>query len=200
MTKNKPPELDTKDDMEAISSAVAEKVKKYRKANKVSFDELSKRAGISKGLVVDLEKGTANPSIATLCKVSNAMNISVADLINTSNTAAISVNKPTDMPVLWRGEKGGQAVLISGTSGPDILELWRWTMKPGEIFEGHAHTKGTVEILYVETGILTFKLEESETILEEGYSALATTDRPHYYSNTGTDDVVFTMSVMDVVK
>ncbi|MDN6320335.1 MAG: helix-turn-helix domain-containing protein [Marinobacter sp.] len=51
-------------DAESISQAVASKLNAYRKEQKLSLDELSRRAGISKGMLVEMEKGLANPSIA----------------------------------------------------------------------------------------------------------------------------------------
>ncbi|MGO1462894.1 MAG: helix-turn-helix domain-containing protein [Oleiphilaceae bacterium] len=51
-------------DAESISQAVASKLNAYRKEQKLSLDELSRRAGISKGMLVGMEKGLANPSIA----------------------------------------------------------------------------------------------------------------------------------------
>ncbi|MGO2136362.1 helix-turn-helix domain-containing protein [Marinobacter sp.] len=54
-------------DAESISQAVASKLNAYRKEQKLSLDELSRRAGISKGMLVGMEKGLANPSIAIAC-------------------------------------------------------------------------------------------------------------------------------------
>ena len=49
---------------------------------KLSLDELSRRAGVSKGMLVEIEKGSANPSIAILCKLAAALGLSVADIVN----------------------------------------------------------------------------------------------------------------------
>ena len=34
--------------------------------------------------------------------------------------------------ILWRGPRGGTASLLAGSSGPDMLELWAWELRPGE--------------------------------------------------------------------
>lgn len=114
--------------LQEISNAVCERIKSFRKARRFSQDELSRLAGISKGMLVELEKGTANPSIAILCKLATALGLSVADIVNVSSTPSACIIEKTDIPVLWRGEKGGSARLLAGTPGPDMIELWRWEM------------------------------------------------------------------------
>lgn len=43
-----------------------------RREHTLTLDELSRRSGVSKGMLVEIEKGEANPSIAILCKVAAA--------------------------------------------------------------------------------------------------------------------------------
>ena len=63
---------DSGSDVDQVSRAVATRLKAYRKAKKMSLDELSRRASISKGMLVEMEKEAANPSIAILCKLAAA--------------------------------------------------------------------------------------------------------------------------------
>src|SRR3546814_2868637 len=69
-------------DAQAVSLAVARTLKQARKAQKITLDELSRRSGVSKGTVVEIEKCTANPSIGILCKIAAALGLSVADIVN----------------------------------------------------------------------------------------------------------------------
>ncbi|URQ59728.1 cupin domain-containing protein [Pantoea alhagi] len=36
-----------------------------------------------------------------------------------------------------------------------MIELWRWTLQPGEIFSSAGHPVGTSELFYVKQGALT---------------------------------------------
>ena len=67
MTKkvNKP--TDSGADVHRVSEAVATRIKAFRKQQKLSLDELSRRAGVSKGMLVEIEKCLANTSLAVLC-------------------------------------------------------------------------------------------------------------------------------------
>ena len=185
-------------DADFINQAVASRIKEHRKRLKLSLDALSKRAGISKGMLVEIEKGAANPSIAILCKLSAALSISVADIVNVASSPTVNVIDKEDIPTLWTGEFGGNAKLLAGTTGPDMIELWRWEMKPSEMFESEGHPQGTFELFHVESGILTLNIDGQVIELCEGQSAIAKTDVPHCYSNQADSDLVFTMSVAEL--
>ena len=186
--------------LQEISNAVSERIKSFRKARRFSQDELSRIAGISKGMLVELEKGSANPSIAILCKLATALGLSVADIVNISSTPVSYVIDKKDIPVLWEGDKGGSARLLAGTQGPDMIELWRWEMFPGERFDAQPHSAGTVEILHVESGELGLLIDKQELVIQTGCSAVARTDVVHSYFNSADDRLVFTMTVAELIR
>lgn len=185
-------------DAESISAALASRLKQHRKEQKLSLDELSRRAGVSKGMLVEIEKGSANPSIAILCKLAAALGLSVADIVNVASTPAIHIIEQADIPLLWSGPSGGSARLLAGTSGPDMVELWRWEMHPGEVFTSPGHSQGTFELFHVEQGELQLCVGEVVNSLSAGMAAVARTDVPHHYANQGVDLLVFTMTVAEL--
>lgn len=184
-------------DMQSVNQAVSLSIKTQRKDKKLSLDELSRRAGVSKGMLVEIEKGSANPSIAILCKIAAALGQSVADIVNVTAAPAAFLVKREEMPVLWQGDSGGSARLLAGTRGPDMLELWRWEMYPGETFTSVGHPAGTVELLHVEEGILHLTVADDDMRIEAGCSAVAKTDMPHSYGNQSDSRLIFTMSVSE---
>jgi transcriptional regulator with XRE-family HTH domain len=185
-------------DAQAVSLAVARTLKQARKAQKITLDELSRRAGVSKGMVVEIEKCTANPSIGILCKIAAALGLSVADIVNVTEAPSAHIIHRQDIPTLWTGDLGGTARLLAGTSGPDMIELWRWEMHPGESFASPGHPQGTLELFHVEKGTLKCVVGETELVIPAGSSAVAKTDVPHSYSNAGRSKLVFTMSVTEM--
>ncbi len=185
-------------DVDTISQALAGKIKNYRKISKLSLDELSRRAGISKGMLVEIEKGSANPSIGILCKLSAALGLSVADLVNVSSEPAVHLVDAPEIPTLWHGPLGGTARLLAGTTGPDMIELWQWEMAPGERFDSDGHTTGTVELFHVEQGILTIGIDGEQWQVKAGQSLVARTDVPHHYANSAETPLRFTMTLAEL--
>ena len=184
-------------DVAQVSLAVANRIRNWRKDKKLSLDELSRRASVSKGMLVEIEKGAANPSIAILCKLAAALGVSVADIVNVSSEPVVHVIEKQAIPVLWQGAKGGSARLLAGTAGPDMIELWQWEMQPGEHFSSPGHPAGTCELLHVNEGVLSLTVGETVTQVEAGASAVAKTEMEHGYGNEGDTVLRFTMTVAE---
>lgn len=180
-----------------IAAAVATRIATLRKEHGLSFDALAQRAGVSKGTLVQIEQGRANPSISTLCRLAAALEVSVADLVTPvdSPQQAVTVIGPAGARCLWNGPHGGSAVLLAGTPGPDMLEIWQWELMPGERFDANGHGSGTREIVNVISGSLALEIDGQTAIVGAGSSAIARTDRPHAYRNPGNSAVRFTMVV-----
>ena len=180
-----------------INEQVALRVAELRRTHSLSFDALAARSDISKGMQVAIEQGRANPSIGTLCKLAAALRVSLAELLaegpQTSNRVQIV---PADRAkVLWQGPKGGLATLTVGSSGPGMLELWEWTMCPGEKFQSKGHPNGTVELLSVKEGTLLLEVDGVEHLVTAQHRAVAMTDRPHAYACHGVRRTRFLMVV-----
>ena len=186
-------------DAVAMNGAIARRIASLRKAKQLSFDELAARSSVSKGMLVQIEQGRANPSIATLCRVAAALRVSVADLVASAEDAdrPIELVAPQDSRILWTGAHGGSAALIVGARGPDMLELWHWVLYPGERFEARAHGAGTVELVHVRSGTLALELDGIVHVVVTGHSAIASTDRPHSYACQGKRRTEFTMVVSE---
>jgi len=184
-------------DAAQVSLAVANRIRSWRKEKKLSLDELSRRASVSKGMLVEIEKGTANPSIAILCKLAAALGASVADIVNVSSEPRVHVIEEAAIPVLWQGAHGGYARLLAGTAGPDMIELWQWEMHPGECFTSSGHPTGTFELLHVNEGVLSLTVDETVTQINQGASAVAKTEAAHGYANEGDTVLRFTMTVAE---
>ena len=180
-----------------VAAAVCRKVGMLRRERRLSFDQLALRSGVSKGLLVQLEQGNANPSIGTLCRIASALGASVAEIVDASETQAVRIAGEDAHIRLWSGPKGGHGTLVIGSEGPDMLEFWRWELRPGESHSSPPHTPGTREILCVQSGELVFEADGVEHKLRPGHALCAPTDRSHSYGCSGRHAVHFTMVVAE---
>jgi transcriptional regulator with XRE-family HTH domain len=185
-------------DARHVNAAVSRRLRELRKQQDLTLDEMSRRSGVSKGMLVEIEKGDANPSIAILCKAAAVFGVSVADIVNVSEVSPFHIIRPEEMSSLWNGPDGGSAVLLAGANGPDMVELWKWNMKPGEHYVSYGHPNNTTELLYVERGELTLTLGEEIVRIPKGCSIVARTDMNHSYANTGKTELFFSMTVANL--
>lgn len=195
MTKKVNIMTDAGADVSTVNEAVSQRIKQYRKQKKMSLDELSRQANVSKGALVEIEGCKANPSIALLCRLAAAMGVSVADFVDVGTKPTVHLIVEGEIPELWKGDKGGRARLLAGSGGPDMTELWMWEMQPGEKFASPGHSTGTLELFYVQTGTLTLGVQEHLYLVNSGCSATARTDVPHFYENRGESPLIFIMTV-----
>jgi transcriptional regulator with XRE-family HTH domain len=186
---------------EQLNGAIALRIAALRKGRRLSFDALAARSGVSKGMLVRIEQGRANPSITTLCKLAAGLGVSVADLIAAAGGAKgpVQVVAAQDSRRLWTGPNGGSAVLLVGSDGPDMLELWHWTLEAGERYESRPHSAGTRELVRVLAGRLALEVDGVTQCVVAGASAFAHTDRPHAYTCDGRRRTEFTMVVCERV-
>ena len=181
-----------------LSDVLSSRVAALRRKKSVSLDALAKEANLSKGTVVAIENGDANPSISVLCRLAAALSVSVSDLVNGSsddrNGASIELTTPKQ---LWVTEKGSEAVLQAAISGSTMFELWLWSLKPGDVYEADGHSLGTTELITVQTGCLEVCVGAETQNIGTGGAAILRTDQPHIYKAFGEETAMFTMAVLE---
>ncbi|TGD53180.1 XRE family transcriptional regulator, partial [Salmonella enterica subsp. enterica serovar Poona] len=102
-------------DVSTINEAVSQRIKQFRSQKKMSLDELARRSGVSKGMLVEIEGCKANPSIALLCKIAAAMGVSVADFVNVASEPMVQLIAREASPLLRRGAPAVSSHLIART-------------------------------------------------------------------------------------
>lgn len=177
-----------------MSRSLAEAVRRLRAARSWTLDDLAARSGVSRRLVVQIEQGKANPSIGTLLRLADALEVVLSDLVSEQKTTAVGVRAPSDATELWQGPSGGRA-LLDVSRGP--LELWSWTLEPGESHESDPHHFGALELVKVRIGTLVLEVDDESVRVKAGHSAWFDASRQHAYRNVGNTPVTFTLVVFD---
>ena|SRR5436190_4441000 len=172
-------------DPDAVGAAVARNLVDLRRRRGLSLEQLAQRSGVSKGMLVQIEQGRTNPSIATLCRVANGLGVAVARFVEVGEAPTVRLVRAAEAPVLWRGAGDGFARLLVGSDAPDCVELWEWRIAPGDAFAGEAHPAGTRELLHVLEGDLDLEIEQTRQRVGTGDSVIFRADRPHRYANAG---------------
>jgi transcriptional regulator with XRE-family HTH domain len=184
--------------VERIPAEVGARVRTARTLRGWTLDQLAEHSGVSRRMIVNVEAGTSNASIATLLRLATALHVSLADVVSdVSRCEPIVVTGPADREPLWRGSAGGSALLVASADTPDMLELWDWTMQPGDEYESEAHRPGTRELLHVIAGRLRLTVDENNRELGEGEAASFDAGVPHRYANEGKVPLRFMMTVLE---
>ena len=179
-----------------VAAAVGRNVRALRQQRRMTIDALASAAGLSRGTVIQIETARGNPSIATLCNLASALRVGVGSLVDGDAAPRAVVRRAEQAAPLWTSPAGSTAVFRIGTDPPDVVELWDWSLQPGDSFDGEAHPMGTVEVLSVLAGHLNLRAGSTELELAEGDTVMFEAHAPHRYGCVGTGPVRFTMVVL----
>lgn len=182
-------------DTAATLRTVAHNVRTARVRAGLSLEELSRRAQVSKGALVGLEKAQGNPNLATLVRLADTLGISVSALMQGPAEDRVRVVAADAVAPLWTGEQGGEARLMLTTSGPAPVEVWRWRLRPGEEYPSHPHQAGVVETVSVTAGRMTLVVDGTEYTVDAGQTAAFDGDTAHAYRGAGSGTCHLIMTV-----
>lgn len=148
-------------------------------------------------MLVNVEQGAVNPSVGTLLLLSDALGIGLPALVEPPASRAAKLTRSGQGAVLWTGDAGGRGVLVAGTEPPDVVELWDWTLAPGERHDSEAHSEGTRELLHVQEGAVAIEVGGDHYDLAEGDALSFRGDAPHTYVNSTDVPTQFSLTVFE---
>jgi len=185
------------DSTTALAVAIGIRVKHERKARGWTLDLLAEAAGVSRRMLVNVEQGAANPSVGTLLRISDALGVGLPALVEPPQSNRVKITRHGDGATLWSSKSGGRGVLVAGTEPPDVVELWDWTLAPGDHHLSEAHTPGTNELVQVQHGSITVHVADKSVTLDAGDAIAFPGDVPHSYENPGAQPVRFSLVVFE---
>src|SRR3954471_25036531 len=101
-----------------VNERIGERVRAHRTSHGWTLDELADRSGVSRRMVINIEHGEGNPSIATLLRISDALGVGLPVLVDVERPRELTVTPAGRAPVLWRGPSGGEGARGAGPPPP----------------------------------------------------------------------------------
>ena len=181
----------------ALASAIGARIKQERQARRWTLDRLAETAGVSRRMLVNIEQGAANPSIGTLLRISGALGVGLPALVEPAEPKPVQITRSGEGAALWTGDSGGAGVLVAGTAPPDVVELWDWTLGPGDRHTSEAHRAGTKELMQVHAGTVSIQVGDDTVTLNPGDALTFPGDVAHSYSNPTAEAARFSLAVFE---
>lgn len=180
---------------EHVAAEIASRVRAERAQRRWTLDELAARSAVSRRLLVQIEHAEANPSLATLLKLAAALGVTLTELVSQEPEARpVAVTPVQDAMTLWSTEAGSFARLLV-SHGP--LELWSWTLTPGDRRASEPHRPGSLELLTVRTGTVALDVGDHHVEIPAGDSAWFDATWRHAYANPAATAATFTLVVFE---
>lgn len=178
-------------------------LRSLRKAKQLSLQQVAETAGLSIGMVSQIERGLASPSIKSLRKLSDALDVPIGWFFHND------VGRPTaELDTIVRREDRRQLRLpmVGSTADlmvvelltPDLsgdIELLLMTLEPG-FDSGTAHKHRGEEAGLVLSGALELWLGDKHLLINQGDSFRFSSATPHRYASASdrTTQVVWALS------
>ena len=159
-----------------------------RQSRALSLDELSRLAGVSKSMLSQIERAQANPTVAVVWRLANALGVPLAELLGGAAPAAAPAMGfvPAHGAPSLRSPDGLCELRIWGPI--ELAGQFEWyalTVQAGGALDSSAHEDGTREHLTVQTGTLEVSAGDETQTLNVGETARYAADRPHAIRNPG---------------
>jgi transcriptional regulator with XRE-family HTH domain len=180
-----------------MALTIGARVRRERQSRRWTLDQLAEAAGVSRRMVINVEQGAANPSVGTLLRISDALGVGLPALVERPTPTAVKVTRHGDGAVLWESESGGRGVLVAGTGPPDVVELWDWTLGPGDHHVSESHSPGTKELVQVQHGTILIQVDDQPVTLHAGDAVTFPGTAAHSYANPAAEPARFTLAVFE---
>ena len=182
-------------DLDQLTQSLARNLKRRRTERALTLDALAARAGVSRGMIIQIEQARTNPSVGITVKLADALGVSITTLLDYEQGSHVRLVPPEQAVRMWSTEAGSSSTLLVGAEARGPFELWSYHLLPGEGSDSDAHPPGTVELLHVTRGELTLLVDGVEHVLAAGTAATFEADVEHGYRNNGAEPIDMTMAV-----
>ena len=162
----------------------------------MSLDVVSEQTGVSKSMLAQIEKGTANPSLGVLGKITSGLRIRFQELIQAPPLDSCLVHVQEMVPTK---EVEGRYKVWTCFPYEDnqLVEIYRIEIEAGQSYISGGHGEKTREYITVTEGVLTIECHGHTQTINKDQVYKFETDQAHIYRNEGAEMVSCTCFFLD---
>lgn len=182
---------------EAVPPRVGPEIQRLRTERKLTLEDLSRMAGVSKSMLSEIERNRANPTIAVVWRLTNALGVSFDSLFATqAQQEPIKVLNAQDSPVLSSLSSGYKLRVWGPVDLAGSFEWYELTLQPGGELVSSPHEPGTHEHLTVFQGTINVEVANTSEKVAEGQTARYPADVAHALKNLSDKPAVALLVVV----
>lgn len=183
--------MSKQNESDQTAQMLSERVKNLRKKKNWTLEDLSMASQVSRSMISQIERGLANPTLAVTCRIAQAFNISIVDLVEEPwVSSSIKVIYADDPTYLYREDQHCRIRTLSPLNMEKNVEFYEISLFAGKALESAAHFEGTHELFTVQKGSVTITSGSDQCKLKKGDSAHYRADVPHKIQNMGQSEVI----------
>ena len=167
------------------------RLQQLRKDRRLTLDDLARMSGVSRSMLSQIERSQANPTVATVWALAEALHIEVGELLGVtapSHVARIDVASPSFTPEMRSDDGLCVLKILSPADKVGKVEWYEMRIGAGGVLRSAAHAKGSGEHVTVLRGALVIEVGGERVELGAGATARYPADVPHCISNLGKSE------------
>ncbi|MFA6929535.1 MAG: XRE family transcriptional regulator [Lentisphaeria bacterium] len=177
--------------------AIGVNLRRERKRQQFSLDELAEISKVSKAMLSQIETGKVNPTVAVLWRIAHALGLEFEVLLknDSEENRRFEVNRGNQITSLMTQQSGTLFRVISPVSMANELEFYHVTQEPGCTHHSAGHLPGTEELIAVLEGSIQVRAGKNEAELQKGDFLAFEADLPHSITTNSSEKSEFQMVV-----
>lgn len=145
---------------------------------------LARRSGVSSSMISDVERVLKSPTVSTLAALAEALEMPLSTLFESRASARMRVVKASERPWLVESSSGAKRDRFGPTVAGSGVEFLRYWVPPHTLAGPFpAHAPGTIEHVYVASGMVRLTLGDDVADLQAGDCCSCFADLPHGFDN-----------------
>jgi XRE family transcriptional regulator, regulator of sulfur utilization len=179
---------------QALSGQLGRTIQRLRKTYNMSLSELADQSGVAKSIISQIERNETNPTLATIWRLSQALDISIDRfLVQSDDEPFVERSSRNDTPVLTSDDGKCRLAIIGWIRTVEWVQWYDFHAEAGGALESEAHQRGSIECLSVLSGELEVEAGGVVETAKAGETLRYRCDRPHIIRNRGPEPAHATM-------
>jgi transcriptional regulator with XRE-family HTH domain len=172
---------------QVLSGQLGKTVQRLRKAYNLSLSELAEQSGVAKSIISQIERNETNPTLATIWRLSQALDVSIERVLATSDEEPfIDKSTRSDTPILVSDDGKMRLAITGWIKTVEWLQWYDVQADAGGVLDSEAHQRGSVECLSVLDGEFEVEVAGAVQRAKAGETLRYRCDRPHTVRCVGT--------------
>ncbi len=170
----------------ALSGQLGKSIQHLRKTYNLSLSDLAEQSGVAKSIISQIERNETNPTLATIWRLSQALDVSIERfLVQSDEKPFLEKSTRADTPILVSQDGKFKLAIIGWLKTVEWLQWYDVSAEPGGILFSEPHQRGSIESLSVIEGVLEVEVGSLIERAGAGETLRYRCDRPHIIRNIG---------------
>jgi len=167
---------------------IGSRLKYFREKKGLSVYALAQRCGLTRSFISKVEKGQASPSISSLKKITNSLEIPINSLFEDKNSSDIIITNSKQRRIFYNPTSKITYEFLFPNPRSRSIDVYFFRLKPGG--KSNFYTHDGEECGSIIQGTMKITIGDKEYILKPGDSIYFKSTIPHKWENGSKEEVL----------